>query len=79
MEQGKYALGEDITASEAIVMAGGFTEIASRNGVKVIRKLDSGKNKIMKVPVGDIFKGAREDKDVLLQDGDVVVVPESWF
>jgi polysaccharide export outer membrane protein len=79
VEQGEYALTENITASEAIVMAGGFTEMASRNGVKVIRQLEEGKTKVIRVPVGYIFKSGKKRKDLYLEKGDIVVVPEAWF
>ena len=76
---GEYLLGEDLMASRAIALAGGFTDIANQNGVQVIRKLEGGKTKIIKVPVATILKTGRSDKDVLLQEGDTVVVSESWF
>jgi len=76
---GEYFLAENMTATRAIVAAGGFTGIASKNAVKVIRKADNGKTKIFKVPVERIFYTGDRSKDVELQDGDTVVVPESWF
>jgi len=76
---GEYFLAKDITATRAIVAAGGFTNIASKNGVKVIRELEDAKTKIFKVPVERIFYTGDRSKDVELQDGDEVVVPESWF
>jgi len=75
---GNYLIMQDLGVADAILMAGGFTDIASKNSVKIIRYVD-GKRKVIKVPVAHIFRTGKTSDDVLLQDGDIVVVPESWF
>ena len=75
---GNYYISEDLTAMDAIILAGNFTEYASKNGVKIIRYVD-GKRKAIKVPAGYIIKTGNRSKDVFLEDGDTIVVPESWF
>jgi len=76
---GRYYLSEGLTVTQAIIEAGGFTPIASENGVKVIRELEDGKTKILRVPVASILRTGDKSKDVALKDGDIIVVPESWF
>lgn len=75
---GEYPYRKGLTALDAISLAGGFTEVASKNGVKVIRKKE-GQEKVIRVPVGYIMKTGDRSKDVELKEGDTVVVPESWF
>lgn len=68
---------EAITVLQAIAKAGGFSERAAKTRVKVIRQTAEGKKKTMKINVKDIIKGQKED--IILQEGDVVVVPETFF
>ncbi len=60
-----------------IAMAGGFTERASKGGVIVRRKDESGKEIPIKVNVKDIINGKKQDFP--LQENDIVYVPESIF
>lgn len=75
---GRYPYTKGLTAVDALALAGGFTTVAARNGVRVIRKKD-GEKKTIKVPVGYILATGDASRDVELEDGDTVVVPESWF
>ena len=75
---GTYYISKDLTAMDAIILAGNFTEFASKNGVKIIRYVD-GKRRAIKVPAEYIMKTGNRSKDVFLEDGDTIVVPESWF
>ncbi len=65
------------TLYRAIAMAGGFTERASKSGVIVRRKDESGKERPIKVNVKDIIKGKKQDFP--LQENDIVFVPETIF
>ena len=62
---------------EAIIHAGGFTPIASKNKVWIYRTSGETLNEI-RVRVGDIMKGGRKDM-VYLEDNDLIIVPESLF
>lgn len=75
-----YELRGELTVLEAIGLAGGFTKIAARNDVKVIR-IENGERKTIRVKIADISKKGdkAKDKDVSLKRGDVVFVPESLF
>lgn len=53
---------------KAITMAGGFTPLAARGKVKIIRKVDGGEQVLVRVGM---------DAEVLPED--VIVVPESFF
>jgi len=76
---GAYSIppGGNLTLLELIGQAGGFTEIASRNRVRIVRKRGD-EEKTIKVKVSDLLK--RGDKeDVALEPGDVVTVPRTLF
>jgi len=75
---GSYPLKGELTVLEAISLAGGFTKIAARNKVKVMR-LEDGEKKTVIVRVADIGKRGDKSKDVFLERGDIVFVPESLF
>jgi len=73
-----YPLRGELTVIEAIGLAGGFTKIASRNNVKVMR-IENGEKKTITVRVADISKKGDKTKDISLKRGDIVFVPESLF
>jgi polysaccharide export outer membrane protein len=75
---GSYPLKGELSILEAISLAGDFTKIAARNNVKVLRR-ENGEEKIIRVRVADIRKTGDKSKDILLQRGDIIVVPESLF
>ena len=65
-----------MTIIQAITLAGGFTKLAAQNNTNVTRLVDGQERKI-RVPVEDI--GVGREKNFLLQPGDIVFVPESFF
>ena len=75
---GSYPLKGELTVIEAISLAGGFTKIAARNNVKVMRT-ENNKEKNIRVRVADISKKGNKAKDIPLRRGDLVFVPESMF
>ena len=78
-EPGSFALTDrEITLVEAISRAGGFTPIAARNRVRIIR-VEKGVEKIITVNVDAITDAGKKIQDVIIQPNDVIVVPESFF
>ena len=69
---GSYPWKEGLTAFKAVLLAGGFTENASKK-IKVIRG-----EKTFIINVKAILKGSTES-DILLKPGDIIYVPTSWF
>jgi polysaccharide export outer membrane protein len=78
MRPGSYELKSNMTVVEAIALAGGFSKYAEANGTKIIRSKD-GKETTIRVRVKDITDRGDKSKDVALEPGDVIVVPESFF
>lgn len=75
---GSYPLQGKLTVIEAISLAGGFTEIAGRNNVIILR-IENGKKKTIRVRVESIRRKGDKSKDIPLKRGDIVFVPESLF
>jgi polysaccharide export outer membrane protein len=73
----KAKLSEGITLLQAIADAGGLAEGAKESAVMITRKDAAGKEQKIKVNLKDILKGKK--KDLKLQEGDVVYVPESFW
>ncbi len=74
--QGLIPIGLGMTATEAIARAGGFTNLARRNSVKVIRGgLENPE--VVNVSARDVVRKGHRDKDVPLRNGDIVFVPRS--
>jgi len=73
----KAKLSEGVTLLQAIADAGGLAEGAKKGAVTVTRKDKSGREQKIKVNLNDILKGRK--KDIKLQEGDVVFVPESFW
>jgi len=65
------------TLLQAIAQAGGFTDRASKGGVIIKRKDETGKEKEIKVNVRSILKN--KVKDVQLLENDTIYVGESWI
>ncbi len=70
-------LGRHITILEAIAKAGGFTEFAAPNRTTVIRVEDG----VEKTIIVNLNKARKGDKslDIILKQGDLVIVPETYF
>jgi polysaccharide export outer membrane protein len=66
----------EMSIIQAITLAGGFTKLAAQNNTNVTRLVDGQERKI-RVPVEAI--GVGREKNFLLQPGDIVFVPESFF
>jgi polysaccharide export outer membrane protein len=75
---GAYQLDQATTILEAIVFAGGFTDKAAPGRTRVIRNGPNGQQ-ILSVDMNDVIKRGQREKAILLQENDVVVVPESFF
>ena len=73
----KSKLSEGITLFQAIADAGGLAEGAKESAITITRKDQAGKERKIKVNLKDIIKGRK--KDIVLQEGDVIYVPESFW
>lgn len=75
---GAFEMKEGYTILNAILSAGGLSEQASPNSTKLVR--GEGENKqVLTVKMGDVMEKGKKEKDIPLQAGDLIIVPESWF
>lgn len=73
---GKYQLKSHATLLQAISLSGGFTPFASRNNIKVLRKLNSGaQEQTFKIRYKDIVSKEDATQNILLKPGDTIIVP----
>lgn len=81
IKPGKYDMPAEkkMTVMEAVALAGGFTKEAALNSTTILRTDADGKERTIKVRIKDItIKGQKED-DVILEPGDILNIPESFF
>lgn len=70
--------GDDVTVLQAVAMAGGMARRAKGSKVRVIRKQSGARRpERIKVNLGRILDG--KAPDFALKEGDIVVVPKSFF
>lgn len=72
---GSFELGKPTTVLEAIAIAGGFLDFAKTNKVKIIRRREGGQTETLYFDYNKVIKGKNTDQNVLLQNGDTIVVP----
>jgi polysaccharide export outer membrane protein len=69
-----------LTVYQAIIRAGGFTDVAKGSAVQVTRIQPDGTKKIFIVDVDSLIKGKgkirEKDDSLLLEPGDIIYVPE---
>ncbi len=71
---GEYLVGHYTDVLQALSLAGGLTAFAAENDIKVIRRV-KGQQQVFPFRYGDVRKGQDLEKNILLQRGDVVMVP----
>ncbi len=71
---GEYMVGHHTDVLQALSLAGGLTPFASENDIKIIRR-ERGGERVFGFRYGDAQKGKGLDQNILLQRGDVVMVP----
>ena len=69
---------EELTLSKAILRAGGFADYADKRHVKVTRKGGAGEKdkESFTRDLVDILEKGKADQDVVLESGDLIVIPE---
>jgi polysaccharide biosynthesis/export protein len=71
---GEFLVGHYTDVLQALSLAGGLTPFAAENDIKVMRR-EQGEQKVFRFRYGDIRNGRDLEQNILLQRGDVVVVP----
>lgn len=71
---GQFVVGRYVDVMQALTLAGGLTPYASEDDIRVIRRMGP-KEQVFKFDYGDAKQGDGLNNNILLQSGDVVVVP----
>jgi polysaccharide export outer membrane protein len=71
---GEFPANRYMDIVQALSVAGGMTPYAADNKISVLRR-ENGKQRSIPFRYGDIEKGEDLEQNIILQSGDVVVVP----
>lgn len=71
---GEYLIGHYTDVLQALSLAGGLTPFAGENDIKIVRRV-KGQQQVFHFRYGDVRKGNDLEQNILLQRGDVVMVP----
>ncbi|MCC5796264.1 MAG: polysaccharide biosynthesis/export family protein [Methylophaga sp.] len=71
---GSFVMRQNLRAMQALSLAGGLTPFASENNIIVLRQVN-GQQQTLNVRYSDIKRGRALESNVLLQSGDVLVIP----
>jgi polysaccharide export outer membrane protein len=71
---GEYLIGHYTDVLQALSLAGGLTPFAAENDIKVMRRV-RGEQHAIPFRYGDVRKGKDLEQNIMLQRGDVVMVP----
>lgn len=67
-----------MTLLDLITEAGGLTEFAAGNRSRVIRNV-GGENREIRVRLDDLLKRGEIDENMLIEPGDILIIPEAVF
>jgi len=73
-QPGKFVVGRYMDVMQAITLAGGLDTFADEDKIKVIRR-QNGKQAVHQFKYNEVKKGNNLDQNIILQSGDVIVVP----
>ena len=71
---GEYVASRNMDVMQALSMAGGLTPFAAENKIKILRRVN-GEQKTFRFKYSRVEKGEDLEQNIILQGGDVVVVP----
>ena len=70
----------NMTLLDAMIAVGGLSEFAAGNKARLIRfDKELGKQREFALRLGDLLKKGESKANVMLQPGDVIIIPESMF
>ncbi len=76
---GKYDLRGDTTVTQAVAIAGGFTEFSKHSHVLLFRNVSDGWTEVKPIDVKKMINSANLHEDVHLQPGDMIYVPQNTW
>jgi polysaccharide export outer membrane protein len=76
-QPGTFVTDTTVDVMQALSLAGGLTPFASKSRIIVLRRDQSGAQKKIAFDYSSVEDGEKLDTNVVLQGGDVVVVPQA--
>jgi polysaccharide export outer membrane protein len=76
---GRFEMDEQITALQAVLLAGGFNDQAKTSKVVVFRKINKDFAKVTVLDLKGIRKTSDLENDMSLETGDIVFIPRNRF
>lgn len=73
-EPGQFTLGRYVDVVQALTLAGGFTPYANSRDIQILRRQD-GREVTFSFDFRSISRGRDLEQNIILQSGDVVLVP----
>jgi protein involved in polysaccharide export with SLBB domain len=74
-QPGKIELRQNMTAMQAVVLAGGFKSTARDTRIVVFRHIDSEKGEVRVLNLHNIQDTKSLERDMALQAGDMILIP----
>ncbi len=75
MRPGQFVILGKLDVTQALALAGGTTTFAKESDIKVLRRDQDGTQKAISFNYGKIENGKNLEDNILIQSGDVVIVP----
>ena len=73
-QPGQFVVNPNVDVMQALSMAGGVTAFASTGDIKILRRAGPRQTAIA-FDYNEVLKGRNLDQNIILQSGDIVVVP----
>ena len=71
---GSFVMNQPLDAMQALSLSGGLSPYAEENNIIVLRR-DGDRQQVLPVRYADIKKGKSLDSNIILESGDVMIVP----
>ena len=72
---GDFVVNPRVDVMQALSMAGGTTPFAALGDIMILRRTDTGQQQALPFKYTDVVRGRNLQQNIILQAGDVVVVP----
>jgi polysaccharide export outer membrane protein len=77
VQPGKFELRENLTAIQAVLLAGGFKDSARSSQILVFRKLNADTAEVRSLNFKTLKRTSDLENDLTLQPGDMILVPRN--
>ncbi len=72
---GVYKFDRAVDVMQALSLAGGTTEFAGVDDIRIIRRGTDGRQQVLPFAYSDVARGRRLEQNIVLRSGDTLVVP----